>query len=110
MVPAGQRDRMGEAFRQQRTIGQAGEKIVLCQMGHLLRHRPRLTDIVEHDHCACDIAAAIVDRCGGIFDGGLESVAANQHGVDGQAHGTVLRERMLRRIRGALACRGVDDR
>ena len=41
--------------------------------------------------------------------GGLEPVAADQHAVRGQAHGPVLLHGALRRIRGGLACRAVDD-
>ena len=108
-VSVGLAYRLRTAFRQQHPIRQTGEKVVLRQMRHAQRHGARFADIVEHQHGADDAAFPVVDRRGGILDGGLEAVAADQHAVDRQSYGLVFLDGKLRRVWCGFAGLAVND-
>lgn len=60
-VSSGQANGSGEPLRQQGAIGQAGERIMLCLVGHPLQHDLRLGGVVEHDHGADDSTFPVMD-------------------------------------------------
>jgi len=61
-VPSSQSDRLGQALREQDTIRQPSQKVMLCQIGHLLRHRLRCAGIVKNNHRTGHFAIPIVNR------------------------------------------------
>ena len=64
-------DRLAHPVVQKQSIGQTGQKIVLGQMSHLLRHRPRRAHVAENDHRSSNLPFTVVDGGYGVFDGNL---------------------------------------
>ena len=108
-VATGQRNRAGDPVAEQHAVRQVGQKIVLGEVSHFLRDRARCADIVENNHGARDFSAAVMDRGGGIFDGGFGPVAPYQYAVRRQAHGLVFPHGLGHRIGRGLAGGAVDD-
>ena len=88
-VTVSQRQRLGQPVVQQDPIGQIGEAVVLRQMSHLERQRPRHAHVTKHHDGAGHVSPAIVDRCGGVFDGGFGAVAPDQDAVRLEPYGLV---------------------
>ena len=97
-VTAAERYRLGKPVSQQQPVRQAGEKVVLCLVGHSERKGSRVADIVENQYRTNDLAVPVVDGCGRIFDPGLIPIAPDKHTMDVQAHDLVLLYRMLRQV------------
>lgn len=108
-VAAGQRNRLGKPVGQQHAVGQVGQEVVLRQVDGLLRHRPRLVHVFEHDHRAEYVPALIVDRRGRILDGRLEPVATDEEAVRGQTDDPVELYGPPHRVQRGFPCRPVDD-
>ena len=82
---------------------------MLGQIGHSERQRPRRAHVVKHHDGAGHLSSAVVDGCGGILDGGFDSVAPDQDAVRGEAHGLVFPNRQRHGIRHGFASGGIDD-
>ena len=63
---------------------------MLGEMRHFEDHRASHADVVKNNYSACDLAVAIVDWRGRIFDGGFIPVPSNQNAVRGKPHGSIL--------------------
>jgi len=70
-----------EPVAQQQPVGQAGEDVVLRQVGHSKRQRTRCAHVVKHDHCAGHPPMPVMNGGGGVLDRGLTPVAADQQTV-----------------------------
>ena len=68
-VTAGQGNRLVSRSFSSMRLGRSVRKSCCARWTGLQRRAPRRAHIVEHDHGADDLPAAIVDRGGGIFDG-----------------------------------------
>jgi hypothetical protein len=58
---------------------------VLGEIRHSERQRPSQVHVMKHHDSAGHLSLAVVDRCGGIFDLGFDSVASDQDAVRRQA-------------------------
>jgi hypothetical protein len=59
-------------------------------MRHLARHGPCRAHIMENDHRSNNAACPVVDRGGGIFDGGFKSIAADEDAIYNQSHSPLM--------------------
>ena len=55
------RDCLANPVAKERSIGQARERIMFGQMGHLLRPRPRRAYVAKNNHRSSDCAFTVVD-------------------------------------------------
>ncbi len=102
-------DRAGESVAEQEPVRQAGERVVLRQVGHALRHRARRPDIVEDQHGTGHETGAVADRRSRVLDRRFVTVATDQQAVRTQADGRILQDRQRQGIRHRLAAFGIDD-
>src|SRR6266436_486517 len=103
ILAASQGNRLSDPVVEEHTIGQIREYIVLRGVSHLVRHGPRRAHIMENDHGSNNPPAAVVDRGGGIFNGGFKTVAADEDAVQSESDSSVLLNRHLHRISSGLA-------
>ena len=82
---------------------------MLSQIGDPERQLPRGAHVVKHHDGAGHLSSAVVDGRGGVFDGGLNSVAPDQEAVRGEADRLVFPYRQGHRILYGFASVGVDD-
>src|SRR5258706_3095905 len=109
VLTAPQGNRLSDPVVEQEAIGQIRDQSVLRGVRHLDGHRPRRTYIMENNHRSDDAPRPIVDRSGGIFNGGLKSVPANEDTINGQAHRPILLHGHFHRVSGGLARSAVND-
>src|SRR5229473_7771929 len=78
IVAASQGNGLSDPVVEENTIGKIREYIVLRRVSHLVRHGTRRAHIVEDDYRSYNAAYAVVDRGGGILNGGFKNVAADE--------------------------------
>src|ERR1700687_3475619 len=64
---------------------------------------------MENNHRAGDVTGPVVDRRGGIFNGGFQSVAADEAAVHSQSHGPIWLYGHLHGVESALARGAIDN-
>jgi len=102
-------DRPVEPIGQQQPVGQAGEDVVLRQVGHAQRQGASRAHVVEHDHRADHSSMPVMHGGGSVFDCGLAPIAADQQAVLAYAGVGVASHRQCQRITNGLAGVRVDD-
>src|SRR5216684_6969909 len=98
VLAASQGNRLRDPVVEEHAIGQIRQHIVLGRVGHLVRHGSRRAHIVEDDYRPYNAAYAVVDRGGGIFNGGFKTVTADQDAVQTESDSSVLLNSHLHRI------------
>jgi hypothetical protein len=78
-------------------------------MRHLARHGPCRAHIMENDHRSDNAACPVVDRGGGIFDGGFKSIAADEDAIYNQSHSPILFDGHLHGVSSGFARGAVND-
>ena len=81
LATAGQRYCLFQSVAQQYPVGQIGQTVVLGQIGHPERQRPRRRHVMKHHDGAGHRAAPVMDRSCGILDRGFDSVPPDQDAV-----------------------------
>ena len=109
LAPLRQADRLSQPVAEQDPVGQFGEAVVLGQVRHSERLRPRRAHIVKDHDGARDLAAPVVDGCGRILDGGFDAVAPDQQAVRGEPDGPVLVNGHCHGIGHRIASNGVHN-
>lgn len=82
---------------------------MLREFRHLDGHGSGGGDIVANDYGAGDALLAVVNGRGGVFNGGLHSIAANQDAIGSEADGPILLNGHFHRIAAGFPGIGVDD-
>src|ERR1700730_1283202 len=102
-LAASQGNRLRDPVSEQHAIGQFRKTIMLGEIGHLERHPARCGDVVENDYSPDDSARPVVDRRGGILNGGFTAVAADQDAIHSQSYRPILLDGYLRGVWSGLA-------
>ncbi len=97
-IAARQRDRTREAIVQQQAVRQVSERVVLGKVQHLQTPLAGHDDVAEDNNGAKDVALAIVNRRGRVFDGRLVAIAPDQDVVALQTDFLVVLDRQAGRI------------
>src|SRR5580704_17307373 len=81
VMPSRQPNRLGEVLREQISVRQVGQRVVLGQMRHLKRFCTGRVYGPKDDYRTGNISGSAGDRSGGIFDGNFLPVPANKDAV-----------------------------
>ena len=109
VLAASQGNRLSDPVVEQQAIGQIRDNIVLRGVRHLDRHGPCRAHIMENNHRSDDAACPVVDRRGGIFNGGFKSVAADEDAIHSQSHRPILLDGHLHGVSSGLARGAVNN-
>src|SRR5579872_5887094 len=88
-MPRSQSDRLVYTVVQEHAIGQAGQKVVLGRMGHLLGHGASSAHVAKDDDGPRSFPLMVMDGSDGIFDRRFRSITPYEDTVRWQMHGFV---------------------
>ena len=109
VLATSQGNRLSDPVVEQQAIGQICDSIVVRGVRHFKRHGPRCAHVVKNDHSSDHAACPVMDRRGGIFNGGFKSVAADENAIRGESDRFVLFDGHLHGIASGLVRAAVNN-